>query len=168
MTESRIDVRQTPDEVVIRLVGRATATAGPALRELLLAARNRGVHGLIFDLEQCAYMDSTIIGILTMTAVESRGTALQVRLANVGPVPKSHLASLGVDGLFQYLDVPSSPGPWESLAQPGQGTDVDRLRSLGRASLAAHEALGAANPANVRRFKDVVECLRQEAAKHTP
>jgi len=168
MTDSRIDVRQTPDDVVIRAVGRATATSGPGLRELLLAARTRGVRRVEFDLGQCVYMDSTFIGILTMAAVDSRGTALHVRIANAGPLPKGHLASLGVDGLFEYVDSPSPEGPWEPLTQPAHGTDVDRLQSVGRTSLAAHETLGAVDPANVRRFKDVIECLRQEAKGGTP
>jgi anti-sigma B factor antagonist len=162
MTESSVRVRQAAAEVAIQVLGRATAPFCPALRELLHAAWARGVRRLVFDLGQCVYLDSTFIGVLTMAAVQHREAPGQVRIANAGPLPRRHLASLGVDRLFAYVDLDLGDGPWEPLNEDADATAASRLQALGRTALEAHEALGAANPDNVARFKDVVESLRHE------
>lgn len=168
MTDSNVSVKCVGDWAVIRVVGRATAIFGPALREFLANAPARGIHTLVFDLGACVYMDSTFIGILTMAAVENRGTALQVSVANAGPAPLGHLASLGVDRLFTYADAPPGDGPWEPLGEDNPEIRTAQLQALGRTALDAHEALGAANPDNVPRFRDVIECLRRETRQPGP
>jgi len=168
MTDSSFSVRQVGDEAAVRVVGRATAAFGPALRQFLLAAPSRGVRSLAVDLGQCVYLDSTFIGILAMMAVESRETAVCLRLANAGPVPRRHLASLGVEGLFSYVDAPLADGPWEALGGSGCVTSSGGLHALGRTVLEAHEALGAMNPDNVPRFRDAVESLRREVQRGRP
>ncbi len=168
MMESSIGLRRVGDEVVIRVAGRATAVFGADLREALLAAQTQGVRRIVFDLGQCAYMDSTFIGVLAMAAAESRRTATEVQVANAGPTPRALLAGLGVDGLFTYVDRTPPAGPWEPLVKRPATTAAGQLQAMGRTALAAHEALGAANPQNVPRFKDVIESLRRETQARQP
>lgn len=168
MTECGIAVRRSGSEVRVRVVGRATAVVCPALRSFLLAARAAGARDVLFDLGQCVYMDSTFMGILTMAALDAREAGGRVRLANAGAAPRSHLASLGVESLFAYVDAPADEGPWEPLPGNDAGAAAGQLGALGQTALAAHEALGTANPDNVPRFQDVIEALRREAGPPGP
>jgi len=168
MTDSGVAVRQAGDDVVIRVAGRATAVFGPDLREYLVAAQARGVRRLVVDLGECVYMDSTFIGVLTMAAVEGRKAATAMLLANAGPAPRGLLAALGVEHLFTYADSAPAEGPWEPLAKCLRETAPKGLQALGQTALQAHEALSAANPENVPRFKDVIACLRREAQQRPP
>ena len=84
MTDSSVCVHSSGDALVIRVRGRATAAFGPALRETLLAAQERRTRCIVFDLGHCAYLDSTFIGILAMTAAEGHSTSTRVLIANAG------------------------------------------------------------------------------------
>lgn len=164
MTDSSVTVNHGADggDIVIRVAGRGTAAFGPSLRDFLRAAATVGMRSLTFDLGQCVYMDSTFIGILAMAAMDGREAKRPVAIANAGSAPRSHLASLGVEGLFTYVETAPVEGQWEPLEGTASGTEPGRLQALGKTALEAHEALGNANPENVPRFRDVIACLRQE------
>jgi len=110
-------------------------------------------------------MDSTFIGTLTgiVIQLDSEDDKL-VGLANTNSRILQLICSLGLDAIFE---IDESGHRWEEerkLVAQGlsENKDLSTKDEKAKVSLAAHEALGDANPDNVPRFEDVVEFLRKD------
>ena len=120
----------------VKVTGRATFAFGQELRDFLVRQ---------------------------MENVEGRAGAVRVELAHTGAKVRSQLACLGIDYLFAFSDAPVEAETWEPLHGATTGI-LDASRADVRTMVAAHEALGAANPANVSLFRQVMCGLKLEAS----
>ena len=126
----------------------------------------QGRAEFVIDLEGCPMMDSTFMGTLTGIALRLK-TSLsgKLEIINANPRNQQLLQSLGLDQIFT-VDVEGKSWAKEralvrdNLAQPGPAPVLDQ-RDHAEFVLEAHEALCRANEENVRRFKDVIEFLKQ-------
>jgi anti-anti-sigma regulatory factor len=159
MAEQDVFFRRNDTSICVEVVGRGTFQCATALREILGAQIDDGVRNFCFDLEQCTCLDSTFMGLLATLVVRHRGEGVKVALIHTSEDLFDQLDGLGLCSLFEF-----SNGDWDHEADgikrialldevPDRGVAKDVL-------IESHEALGVANPENVGRFKQVLQCLR--------
>jgi hypothetical protein len=126
----------------------------------------RGCRYFIADLEDCEIMDSTFMGTLA-------GIALRLRevgsggLSVIRPNTRNQqlLENLGLDHLFSFTlpegisaDPPSSAATTDKPIDNSGIAPAEQQRTV----LTAHEALVEASPENEKKFRDVLDLLKQE------
>lgn len=164
MTDStQILVGTEGERVWIRVEGRGSFQNSPGLRDFSRQMIQRGHRAFTVDLLGCPVMDSTFMGTLAGIALRLReqgGGHLEVVRANERNTDL--LRNLGLDQLFTLRDsATGNPAP-TALTETGAATPGDDKSAAARAMLEAHEALVEASPANLPKFKDVLEYLKQD------
>jgi hypothetical protein len=125
---------------------------------------NRGHREFVVDLRNCPVMDSTFMGTLAGVALRLRELGQgQLHVINLNERNHDLLSNLGLDQLFA-IDMcpvkPSEEAPAEKLDDvPAAAAD---RTAQAETMLEAHEALVAADPENLTKFKDVLEYLKQD------
>ena len=147
----------------VKIAGRANFVSGPDFKTLLTELRQAGYRRFVIDLAECVLMDSTFLGVLAGFGVASNPDGSVIELLNPSARIRELLDNLGVLPLFKIttgkLELPpdaKSSAPVSS--QPSQ-------EQITRTCLESHEALMAANPDNVARFKDVAQFLAEDLKK---
>lgn len=150
----------------VRVIGRGSFKAGPALKKFGLAEIENGCRCIILDMKECLGMDSTFMGILA-------GLALTIQRRNQGMIQAVNLsgknfALLETLGLSRLIQTCGDKECSKQAVSEGPH-DVSPLVTAGanktattQAMLAAHEALVAISPDNMLKFKDVLRYLREE------
>lgn len=146
--------------VWIRVEGKGSFLNSGSVKEFAREMIDRGYREFIVDLAKCPVMDSTFMGTLT-------GVALQLReheegrlcIINMNERNRDLLCNLGLNQLFVMEDQVLNGGVANQPLQTSPGPD----RTLqAQTMLEAHEALVRADAANLTKFKDVLEYLRQD------
>ncbi|HQC52360.1 MAG TPA: STAS domain-containing protein [Lentisphaeria bacterium] len=152
----------TQDGVTLfQVIGRGTYKICPSFRkccEDLLAAKD--ATGVTIDLSRCESMDSTFMGIMVMLGIKMRGK-IPLLVVNAKPVHRTLLDGIGVSRVWRFVDEPVTDMNWHNLAQASAGAIKD-MTNLAPIILEAHQALIDLDPANLPKFKDVVELLKAE------
>ena len=155
----------------IKLIGKANCTSTPEFQALFTELWKQGCRHFVLDLSECAFMDSTFLGILAWAGLkvnpsppdkDERVVELYNPTANIADL----IESLGVLHLFQVTQGQASlPAGGETREiTPAQPTS----EACKRTSLAAHQLLIHINPANAAKFKDVVTFLAEDLKKLKP
>lgn len=161
MTESAVLVDVSKTEARILVSGRATFVFGPDLRELFLRLKKAAVPKVVMEAVDCASMDSTFMGVLSMAALDREGAPLQILIANPSEKVVSQLKGLGILRYFTVTEEQRGEAHWLPLGDLVRGLKKDEA-AMRDTMIQAHEALGAANPENVAKFRQVIELLKQE------
>lgn len=161
MTESAVLVDVSKTEARIRVSGRATFVFGPDLRELFLRLKKAGVPQVVVEAADCASMDSTFMGVLSMAALDREGAPLRILIANPSEKVVSQLKGLGILRYFTITEKQGGEAQWLPLGELVLGLKKDEA-AMRDTMILAHEALGEANPENVDKFRQVIELLKQE------
>jgi len=147
-------------EVWIRIEGRGNFQSSGSIRKFVQAMIQRGRRHFVIDLAACEHMDSTFMGTLAGISQNLRELGQgSLQVINVAPRNLELMGNLGLNFLFGIEAAGSSmrrPGEEGIKLMPlpvDTNTDKDVI-------LSAHQALIAANPANVERFKDVLDYLK--------
>jgi sigma-B regulation protein RsbU (phosphoserine phosphatase) len=138
---------------VLQLSGVMSWQLAPTFREMLHLAKNRAAPPFHLDLTRCESMDSTMLGLLLLHASE-------LILHQPGARVIDQLHEMGVLHLLTISH--------ETCPQPQVVMDITPKKSQMACSdliLCAHEALMDASASNRKKFKDVVETLRDQKAK---
>lgn len=159
MPDAEILVARSGSIAQARIIGRATFKVSQEFREFGLRAWASGVQQLVLDFSQCQIMDSTFMGVLAMLAIESRGRGT-ILLVNASPANRALLDGLGVSRLLRFAAQPVPQVTWESLCRAAAGTA--EMGSVAGTVLDAHQTLMDVDPANVPKFRAVVDMLRQD------
>lgn len=150
------------DPVVVRIEGRACFSNSAGLRDFFSQMGAQGRTRFVMDLQHCASMDSTFLGVLAGEALElrRRAPAGSLVLCRVGRRNLELLRNLGLHRLLTVDagDFPLAFGP--AAAPLTNGREHSELESA-RLVLEAHENLVAADPSNRGRFQDLMAFLRQ-------
>ncbi len=164
MSSANLSVLVGKNFVCLKIAGRANFAASPDFKALLDGLAEQKFRHFIIDLENCALMDSTFLGVLAgfglkinpQGATDEPGIELHnpcervaELLDNLGTV---HLFKL-TKGNLQLPDDVKTCTP-ESINPSHE--------QIARTSLEAHETLMAMNPENVARFKDVAQFLAED------
>ena len=148
------------DPVVVRIEGRANFQNSGCLRDFISEMLARGKTRFVLDLQHCASMDSTFLGVLAGAAIELRKTAPGGSLvaARVGQRNLELLRNLGLHRLLT-IDAGDFSMSFQKCDTPLQGKQCSEIESA-RMVLEAHENLVNADEANRSKFQDVLAFLR--------
>ena len=159
--ESKLLFARQGGTTLFQIIGRGTYKISPGFRkccEDLLAAKD--VTGVTIDLSQCESMDSTFMGIMVMVGIKARGK-IPLLVVNAKPAHRTLLDGIGVSRVWRFVDAPVADLNWHDLAQASAGA-VKNMAEIAPVVLEAHQALIDLDPANLPKFKDVVELLKAE------
>jgi anti-sigma B factor antagonist len=174
-SEPGILVHCTEQAVYIRVHGRGTFQNGQPLRRFAAEMIMRGHRQFVLDLEPCAGMDSTFLGVLTGIGLSLRqpqppGT---VHIIHASPHSRDLLKSLWLDRLFSVIDtgaalpgfVPPAGGELRKLpdSDPRGGAKPMPREETRELLLTAHDDLVRADNRNAPKFAAVTRLLREEA-----
>ena len=151
------------DPVVVRVEGRACFLNSASLRDFVAELLRQGKCRFVLDLQNCASMDSTFLGVLAGAALELRkgqppGSIVLARVA------QRNLELIRNLGLHRLLVVDAGGTPLgfsqRSAELPGaHHSEIENARMI----LEAHEHLVAADEANRAKFQDVIAFLKNRA-----
>jgi anti-anti-sigma factor len=127
--------------------------------------RTADVHGVVIDLNEARFMDSTVIGLLATIARELDARGLpRATVFSTDPEINHLLRSLCLDEVFVLVEQATDRRPQGPLQM--DVTEGDAAHCHPDAILAAHEVLVALNEANRIAFQPVVELLRADLSRH--
>jgi anti-sigma B factor antagonist len=170
--ESSIQVGVNGPAVWVRVAGRGSFLNSGSLKEFAREMVNRGYREFVFDLAECAMMDSTFMG--TMAGLALRLKELghgRLHVVHCGQRSRDLLSGLGLDQIFDIRANGAIAPECELLAKAGGESGAkteDEKRQQAGTMLAAHEALCEAAPENFTRFKDVLEYLKHDLHHESP
>ncbi len=154
----------------MRVAGRGSFLNSGGVKDFAREMVKRGYRQFVFDLQDCVMMDSTFMG--TMAGMALRLKELgegRVHVVRCGERSRDLLSGLGLDQIFDLHANGSEAPEYQLLGQdaPAAAADVKKREQAGT-MLAAHEALCAADPENLPKFKDVLEYLKQDLHPESP
>ena len=150
------------DPVIVQINGKANYLNCNAFREFIEKMVEDGNSNIVLDLEHCAGMDSTFLGILTGTALELRkqqpvGILI---ICNLGERHKELVFNLGLQNLLTI------DKDLECTANETVKAEFAALKNMevsdAREVLKAHESLVRANKKNAAKFQDVIAFLQNQ------
>ena len=138
---------------VVKARGRANFEYAVPLRELVknLVEFER----FCIDLSECTAMDSTFMGVLTMTALKGAKAGKKVEILGASEVLQKLLRDLGVGRLFDFAGVETAPA--ELLASLTDAQKDPSMLAGAETVKEAHESLVDADQANAERFGSVIK-----------
>ena len=169
--ESSIQVGVNGPVVWVRVAGRGSFLESGSLKEFGREMVNRGYREFVFDLQECAMMDSTFMGTMAGMALRLRELGQgHLRVFHCGQRSRELLSGLGLDQIFEIQSNGTEAPRCEELekAEAIDGEKSETKREQAATMLEAHEALCEARPENITRFKDVLEYLKQDLRQESP
>ena len=162
--QSSIQVGVNGPVVWVRVAGRGSFLESGSLKEFGREMVNRGYREFIFDLQECAMMDSTFMGTMAGMALRLKELGQgHLRVIHCGARSRELLSGLGLDQIFDIQANGATAPECEELEKAGEAK-----REQATTMLEAHEALCEAQPENLTRFKDVLEYLKQDLRQESP
>jgi anti-sigma B factor antagonist len=169
--ESSIQVGTNGPTVWVRVNGRGSFLNSGGLKDFSRAMVNKGYREFVFDLENCVMMDSTFMGTMAGMALRLKDLGQgRLHVVHCGERSRELLSGLGLDQIFDIHANGAVAPKCQLLGQDGPAaaeSDKEKREQAGT-MLAAHEALCAAAPENLTRFKDVLEYLKQDLHQESP
>jgi anti-anti-sigma regulatory factor len=157
-------------DVWVRVQGRGSFLNSGSVKEFAREMVKRGYREFIFDLENCAMMDSTFMGTMAGMALRLKELGQgRLHVIHCGERSRELLSGLGLDQIFDIHANGAVAPQCQLLKKNGEGEKSEaQKREQADTMLAAHEALCAATPENLTKFKDVLEYLRQDLQHENP
>jgi anti-anti-sigma regulatory factor len=153
----------------VRVEGKGSFLNSGSLKEFAQEMVNRGYREFVIDLQGCVMMDSTFMG--TMAGMALRLKELgngHLHVVHCGERSRELLSGLGLDQIFS-IQSNGTPAPeCRDLGAPAPAGAAETVKKeQAQTMLEAHEALCEAAPANLPRFKDVLDYLKQDLHHET-
>ncbi len=140
----------------IRLNGRVTLENGDQLRAAGMFFLENGASLLKFEMSDCLFMDSTIMGVMAMLSLEAYKRKVPVEAVNVKDETMTLLKGLGVHRVMKFTVADTDDIGWKTV-------DVAYNKALdSKVILDAHKTLMEVDEDNVAKFEQVVACLEAE------
>ena len=166
MAEAKILVASEGKDKSIKVMvsGRATFRCSQTLRSFFDELLSRKVFNFKINLSECEGMDSTFMGVLATVGIPCAQNKTPVTIVNAGIDNRKLLDGLGVSKLFDFSDGEEQSAEWSLLDQSTSGcAKIDK--DLSTVMLEAHETLNNVDPSNIKKFKDVIEFLKEDLKK---
>ena len=171
---ARLDAALDGQTAIVRIFGRATFAVAADLKQFGASAMQHGCRRLALDVENCETMDSTFIGVMTGLAVRLKQSGgAGVFVLNLSEKNRDILQTLGVDRILQCHLAGAAPDDVHELLRrtteycPLLHAAQDQQAAAAN-MLEAHDTLIGADPANLMKFKDVVDYLRRDLKGKEP
>ena len=149
------------DPVVVRVVGRACLQNSSVLKEFVSGLIKQGKTRFVFDLQQCASMDSTFLGVLAGSAMELRKATNKQGSFILARAGQRNLELLRNMGLHRIMTVDC--GDFQmNFDKCNEVLASEKLSELenARMVLSAHENLVMADEKNRTKFQDVLDFMK--------
>jgi len=152
----------------VKIAGRANFNTSVNFKTLLSELLQQGYPYIVLELSECAWMDSTFLGVMAGFGLKANATAdgcvkHAIELRNASEHLVELLENLGV--LHLFLTTQGDPPAGEALPPEPPPPCAPSREELTRAALEAHQTLMDLNPANVARFKEVTKFLAEDLKK---
>ncbi|MFH0922031.1 MAG: hypothetical protein V1913_16920 [Fibrobacterota bacterium] len=150
------------DSIIIRLTGHATVLVAPLVKDF--QDKNREIilkkPRLIYDLTECNFVDSTILGLISHLSVAYYHTNGRfATLIYADDKVKKILETLNCNKILDMILVPSERSTLAAVQEIEDAHTIDKAAI--RASVAqAHQALVELNENNATLFSGVIEDLK--------
>ncbi len=165
--QSSIQVGVNGKAVWVKVEGKGNFLNSGNLKDFTREMVQRGYREFVFDLENCAMMDSTFMG--TMAGVALRLKELghgHLHVVHCGQRSRELLTGLGLDQIFQIHSNGAAIAPkTEELSTELPADPSVQKQQQAQQMFDAHSALCEAAPENFSRFKDVLDYLKQDLQK---
>jgi len=144
----------------IKFIGNATMRNSKTIDELLEKLLKEEAKDVIFDLEECNYMDSTMLGLIAKTAIKiKKNWKRTLYVLNTSNMIKSSFKSTGVNKLLEFIESESIK---EESIEELEMKDFENKESKTKHILEAHKTLMGLTDENKKVFKNVVTLLEKE------
>ncbi len=100
----KVEVRTSDDITIIDCAGEADLNAAWQLRDILVNALHGGAPGVLVNLAEVTYMDSSGVAALVEGLQASRGTRTRFALCGLKTSTRSVLAMARLDKVFVIFD----------------------------------------------------------------
>lgn len=167
-TDHVLEVARQGATAYLRVLGRATFTVGPVLKQFCTAAIEDGCTRMVLDVASCEGMDSTFMGVLAGVASRlARQAGGKMLMLNVSGKLFGILSTLGLDQLMECrrlgakLEPLVEPPLTARALSPIVAAAADQ-QTTQHVMLEAHTTLAGVSAANQLRFKDVLAYLRED------
>lgn len=149
-------------KLFIKIVGNATMKNSKTLDLLFENVFKSEKKDIILNLEECNYMDSTMLGLLAKTAIKLKKTWDKKMFAiNIPNSVGMSFKSTGVDKLMEIIEINQSDVKVEKLETRNFDGKSEKTMHI----LDSHRVLMELNDENKVIFKNVVNLLEQELKK---
>ena len=123
-----------------------------------------GKRGLIIDLSECDYLDSTFLGMIHEVVAKGDKAGVPVRVQSLSEGVRRLFEELSMDLVLQHVREPAIPLPsMEPLVETAPEEGI-----LHRRILQAHDVLVSLNEETRAKFQGVVDMLRKEMGDLSP
>lgn len=151
----------------IYVSGRGNFKMGPDLRDFGSHSLAHGVTRFMFDMSECAGMDSTFMGILAGLAIKAKKVGGELIVINMSQCTYGLLSLLGLERLIQTYMAENTPLEWtkifgEGLKLAAMETKEASQAETAQTMLEAHQTLVAVCPENLPKFEDLITFLKQD------
>ncbi|MEP6776878.1 MAG: STAS domain-containing protein [Chthoniobacterales bacterium] len=166
--QSSIQVGVNGEAVWVKVEGKGSFLNSGNLKEFTREMLNRGYREFVVDLADCLMMDSTFMGTIAGVALRLKELGHgHLHVVRCGPRSRDLLCGLGLDQIFSIHANGSSAPQCAALSADECQSAEQKKHESARQMIDAHEALCAAAPQNVARFKDVIDYLKQDLHHET-
>jgi anti-anti-sigma factor len=153
----------------LRVSGKGSHEISPQLKSFAAARIEQGARHFVVDLEACPTMDSTFMGTLTGIAVRLMGhQGGRLQVVNANERNRGLLQNLGLDHVFE---VDHDGSAWKEEREVVNATLTEEVAGMDQRAgeeerreclIEAHENLCEASEENRPKFRDVLECLKND------
>lgn len=165
-TEAKEDkylVGELEGKIFIKFVGNCTMKNSKTLEELFNKIFAGDKKELIFDFEECNYMDSTMLGLIAKTSIKTKKTwQSNIYAINMTNSVLANLKSTGVDKLLEVVENCNADNvELEKLETKNFDSKEEKTVHI----LEAHKTLMSLSEENQQIFQNVVNLLEKELNK---
>lgn len=141
---------------VVRVTGNASFACAPSLRLLAQSLDKEPFKGIVVDLKECIWMDSTFMGVLAMLGLRAKKAGVPAEIYNASEQNEGLLCGLGLKKIFQFKT--GDRGDQGVAMEQAPATPENSARTV----LEAHETLMNVDDANKKLFGAVVDMVRKD------
>jgi anti-anti-sigma factor len=162
--QSSIQVGVNGQAVWVRVEGKGNFLNSGNFKEFAREMVARGYREFVVDLENCIMMDSTFMGTLAGVALRLKELGRgHLHVIHCGQRSRDLLTGLGLDQVFSiHANGTAAPNEQDVVTEALPAEPTAQKQRQAQQMLDAHEALCAAAPENLSRFKDVLDYLKQD------
>ena len=161
MRDIDLRIANSRDVFLVKARGRANFEYAVPLRELVRSLVS--FERFCIDLSECAAMDSTFMGVLTMLALKGAKLGRKVEILGANDTLKKLLHDLGVGKLFAFEGIESAP-PELLDSLESAASDATPLKGAETVK-EAHESLVDADSENAKRFDNVIKFASEDVER---
>ncbi len=157
MSQETLAVAVEENIARIKVNGRATFGCSEDLKKFCTLMLEKKVQKIILDMKNCAGMDSTFMGILTMVSLSAKKQSVTIEMNNTSEDNKQNLFSLGLKNMFSFTsNTETTTLKWKDV----ECSDVSQEKHKENV-LNAHQTLIDVHEDNRKEFQDIITFLKE-------